>query len=84
MERSESGFITLRQFELNGPMLSATAQGSIAASRRLEEGTLDLEGELVVPDPGVRGMVQPYGLRFDPEGAAPFRVSGTVSRPVLE
>jgi type II secretion system protein N len=84
VERSESGFINVREFELNGPMLSATAQGSIAASRQPEEGALDLEGELVVPDPAVRDMVQPYGLRFDPQGAARFRISGTVSRPVLE
>jgi hypothetical protein len=64
-------------------MLSATAQGSIAAGRRPEEGALDLEGELVVPDPAVRDMVQPYGLRFDAEGTAHFQISGTPSRPVL-
>jgi len=84
IDRSESGFIELRAFELRGPMLSATAHGSIAASRRLEEGALDLEGKLVVPDPAVRNMVQHYGLRFDPDGATPFRISGTVSRPILE
>jgi type II secretion system protein N len=84
VERSESGFITVREFELSGPMLSTTAQGSIAASRRPEEGALDLEGELVVADPAVRDMIQPYGIRFDPDGVARFHISGTVSRPVLE
>lgn len=83
VERSESGFINVREFELRGPMLSATAQGSIAAGRRPQEGALDLEGELVVPDPAVRDMVRPYGLRFDAEGAAHFQISGTTSRPVL-
>ena len=64
-------------------MLSATAQGTIAAGRRPEEGALDLEGELVVPDPALRDMIRPYGLQFDPDGAAHFRISGTTSRPVL-
>ena len=83
VERSESGFIHVREFELSGPMLSATAQGSIAASHRPEEGAVDLEGELVVPDPALRDMIRPYGLQFDPDGAAHFRISGTTSRPVL-
>lgn len=83
VERNESGFITVREFELSGPMLSATAQGSIAASRRSEESALDLEGELVVPDPAVRDMIRPYGLQFDTEGTARFQLSGTTSRPIL-
>ena len=83
IERAESGLIEVREFELSGPMLSATAQGSIGAGHRPEEGTLDLEGELVVVDPAVRQMVEPYGVRFDPDGVARFRVSGTLSRPVL-
>jgi type II secretion system protein N len=83
LERSESGFINIREFELDGPMLSGTAQGSITTSRRSQEGTLDLEGELVVPDPAVRDMIRPYGLQFDAQGAARFQLSGTTSRPVL-
>ncbi len=65
-------------------MLSATAQGSIGASHRPEEGALDLEGKLVAVDPAVRQMVEPYGVRFDQDGAARFRISGTLSRPVLD
>ena len=66
-------------------MLSVTAQGNIAASRRLEEGALDLEGELVVPDTGGAG----HGPALRPSIRPPtalrhFRVSGTVSRPILE
>jgi type II secretion system protein N len=83
VERAESGSIEVREFQLEGPMLSATAQGSIGASHGPEEGTLDLEGELVVVDPAVRQMVEPYGVRFDPDGTARFRISGTLSRPVL-
>jgi type II secretion system protein N len=84
LERSESGSIDVREFELSGPMLSATARGSIAASRRSAEGALDLKGELVLADPALQDMVRPYGLRFDPEGTARFHISGTVSRPVLK
>jgi type II secretion system protein N len=84
IERSESGSVTVPEFELSGPMLSATVEGSIAASRRPEDGELDLEIDLVVVDPGVRNMFQPYGIQLDPDGAARLRVSGTVSRPLLD
>jgi type II secretion system protein N len=84
LERSESGAVTVREFELSGPMLSAAVEGSIGPSRRPEDGVLDLEMDLSVADPGLRSMIQPYGVRFDPEGAAHLRVSGTVASPFLQ
>jgi type II secretion system protein N len=84
LERSESGAVTVRKFELSGPMLSAAAEGSIGPSRRPEDGVLDLEMDLTVADPGLRAMIQPYGVRFDPEGTARVRVSGTVASPFLQ
>ena len=83
LERSESGAVTVREFELTGPMFEVDAEGTVAASRRLGQAALDLEVDLVVVDPAVREMVQPFGIRLDPEGAGRFRLSGTVSRPVL-
>jgi type II secretion system protein N len=83
VERSESGAFVVRELELTGPMLSASATGSIAANRRPEEGALDLEVDLVVVDPTLRSMVQSYGLQLDADGAARLQVSGTVSRPIL-
>jgi hypothetical protein len=84
LERSESGSVTVREFELSGPMLSAAAEGGVGASRRLEEGVLDLEVHLVVADPALRKIIQPYGIRFEPDGGARLRVSGTLARPVLQ
>jgi type II secretion system protein N len=83
IERSESGAFVVRELELTGPMISASAQGSIAANRRPEEGAVDLEVDLAVVDPALQSMVRSYGIRLDADGAARFRVSGTVSRPVL-
>jgi type II secretion system protein N len=83
LRRSDSGAITVRGFELSGPMLAASLEGSIAPSGRRDEGALDLQGELTAADPALRSMMQPYGFRFDSTGAARFRVSGTVSRPLL-
>jgi type II secretion system protein N len=83
LRRSDSGAITVRGFELSGPMLAASLEGTIAPSGRRDEGALDLQGELTAADPALRSMIQPYGFRFDSTGAARFRVSGTVSRPVL-
>jgi type II secretion system protein N len=83
IERSESGAFVVRELELTGPMISASAKGSIAANRRPEEGAVDLEVDLVAVDPALQSMFQPYGIRLDADGGARFRVSGTVSRPVL-
>lgn len=84
VERAESGAIEVRAFQLEGPMLSMTAQGQIAASRGFEEAALNLRGELMVTDPAMRQMVAPYGIRLDPAGSAPLRISGTLSSPVLD
>lgn len=83
IERSESGAFVVRQLELTGPMISAKAEGSIAANRRPELGALDLEVDLAVVDPGLQRMVESYGIRLDADGTARLQVSGTVSRPVL-
>jgi hypothetical protein len=64
-------------------MLSASLEGTIAPSARRDEGALDLQGELTAADPALRSMMQPDGNRNDSTGAARFRVSGTVSRPLL-
>ena len=83
LERGESGSLTVHEFELTGPMISATVAGSIAGSRRPQDAALDLELDLVVVDPGLRGMVQSYGIPLDPDGAAHLRISGTASSPIL-
>jgi type II secretion system protein N len=84
LERSESGAVTVREFELSGPMFEVVAEGTVAASRQLEDAALDLEVDLVVVDPTLREMVQPFGIRLDPKGAGHFRLTGTVSRPVIQ
>lgn len=84
LERSASGAVTVREFELSGPMLSAAAEGEIAASRRPEDAALDLELDLVVAEPPLRMLIEPYGVRFGPDGTAHVRVSGSVSRPVFQ
>jgi type II secretion system protein N len=84
LERSESGSLTVREFELSSPMLSAAAEGSVGASPRPEDGVLDLEIDLVVADPVMRRLIQTYGIRFEPDGTARLRVEGTLARPVLQ
>ncbi len=84
LERGESGSLSVREFELTGPMIAATAEGTVAGGRRPQDAALDLEVDLLVVDPGLRGMVQSYGIRLDPEGAAHLSISGTTSRPILD
>jgi type II secretion system protein N len=83
LERSESGAFAVREFAVSGPMFELVVEGSVAASRRVEEAGLDLEVDLVVVDANLREMVQPFGIQLDPKGAGQFRLEGTVSRPVI-
>ncbi len=84
IERSESGAIAVRQLELSGPMISASAEGSVAANPRPEMAALDLELDLAVVDPGLQTMVRSYGVQLDADGSARLQVSGTLSYPVLQ
>ena len=63
---------------VSGGGLMVTGSVSVGA----EYFAIPLTG-LVVADPALRSMIQPYGVRFDRAGNVHFRVSGTVANPVL-
>jgi type II secretion system protein N len=77
----ESG-VRVTVFELEDPALSLHAEGTLGAEPSLEQGRLDLQGELEVRNPGMRAVLAD-AVRLDREGHAQLRLQGTLSRPIL-
>jgi type II secretion system protein N len=77
----ESG-VRVTTFELEDPALSLHAEGTLGAEPSLEQGRLDLQGELEVRNPGLRAVLAD-AVRLDREGHAQLRLQGTLTRPIL-
>ncbi len=74
--------IAVRSFELEGPMVSAEATGTIGRARQIAMAPLRLEVGLEA-EPSMRGPLASAGVRLGPDGTARLRISGTPSRPVI-
>jgi type II secretion system protein N len=68
---------------LSGPMVEGTAQGKLGLTGGLEEAPLDMDVDLRVADPSLRGMLAPLGVRLDGEGRARLHLQGSLGSPVL-
>jgi hypothetical protein len=75
-----AGAIRVESARLDGPMVAGSATGRIGLAA---DPTLDLQLDLQVPDPNLRGMIAPLGVRLDAEGRASVRLLGTLGQPVL-
>ncbi len=80
----DGGAIELRDVALEGPMVAATAGGTIGAAPSLALAPLDLDLELEVVDPNLRPVVaRGFGVRVDGDGLARLRITGSPTRPVV-
>jgi len=73
--------VTVRNLELEGPVVSANVEGAIRPGRGPGDEQLDLDVELVIEDPSMRAMLQQLGVRLDGRGRAQFELGGTLSAP---
>ena len=84
-ELTESGDLVVEALELEGPMVSAITRGSVGTSATpLETAALELDIELLQVDRALHATIARYGGKLDGDGAAQFRLSGTVGRPNIE
>ncbi len=74
--------VEVASLELDDPSLSLQASGRLGTEPSLEHGRLDLQGELSVKNPGLRGVVA-NAVRLDRDGHAQLRLQGTLSNPIL-
>lgn len=74
-------FVEITELALDGPIVSATAEGTVGQSRQLGSAPLDLGVDLEIKNPGLVMMIQGFGLQLDGDGRASFDISGTPSNP---
>lgn len=80
LDLDPTGAVLVESASLEGPMIAGSGKGRIGVAA---DPPLDLQLEIQVADPSLRGMIAPLGVRLDGEGRTSLRVQGSVSRPVL-
>ena len=72
----------LANLELEGPLVSARASGTLGHAARVEAAELKLELDLTA-QPGLRGPLQAAGIALAADGTAKLQVTGTPGRPQI-
>jgi type II secretion system protein N len=68
---------------LTGPMVEGSAVGQLGLVGDLEAAPLDVQLDLRVADPSLRGMLAPLGVRLDGEGRARLHLKGSLGSPLV-
>lgn len=77
-------YVRIESLSLEGPVASVELHGHIGYAPSPELAPLRLEGRIRADEPGVRSAMGVQGITFAADAVARFRVSGTVSQPVLQ
>jgi type II secretion system protein N len=72
----------LSKLELEGPLVSARANGTLGHAARVEAAELKLELDLTA-QPGLRAPLQAAGIALAADGTAKLQVTGTPGRPQI-
>lgn len=74
----ELGTLHVDSFSLQGPMVSATAQGEVAAGfAGPATGAISIDAEIAHFDPALQPALAAYGIALDASGAGRVQVTGT-------
>jgi type II secretion system protein N len=68
---------------LSGPMVEGSAVGQLGLAGDLDAAPLDVQLDLRVADPSLRGVLAPLGVRLDSEGRGKLHLRGSLGSPVL-
>jgi type II secretion system protein N len=71
----------LGSLDLNGPLVSLTASGTIGKGPTQPLSPLALQGRIEARDPSVRQMLQSQGVALDANGGASVTIDGTLGSP---
>jgi hypothetical protein len=64
-------------------MVEGSAVGQLGLVGDLEAAPLDVQLDLRVADPSLRGMLAPLGVRLDGEGRARLHLKGSLGSPLV-
>jgi type II secretion system protein N len=73
--------VDVRAFNLDGPVLSASAIGTVRQGPRPGDPQLDLDVDLEIKNAPMRALVQGLGVQLDARGRSSFAIQGTTSSP---
>lgn len=73
----------IETLELKGPVVVATAGGTVRRGGRRGNQPLDIDVDLEIPNPGIRLLLQQTGMRIDSDGRTQLKIGGTLSQPRL-
>jgi type II secretion system protein N len=74
--------LEVKSLELEGPLLSGKARGTVGRAPDFDSAPLELELEFEA-QPAIRTAVQASGVRFGRDGMAKVRIGGTPNRTVV-
>jgi len=78
----DESYLTIEDLTIKGPLFSAEVEGSVESAERFADATLNItiqiqaESDLQIP-------LASAGVRFDKDGSARVRISGTTIQPVI-
>jgi type II secretion system protein N len=75
-------YLTIEELKVEGPLLSADVTGSIESSSLFLEAPMDLTIQMQVNE-DLQIPLESAGVRFDKDGLARVRISGTPDEPII-
>jgi type II secretion system protein N len=80
---TDAALAEISSFELEGPMLSLHASGSIGRAALMQAAPLNLSLRLQAKEPSVGPLLSAAGLHVAADGSAEARITGTAGQPLL-
>ncbi len=76
-------WLTIDEFEFEGPIISARAEGTVDRPDEATSNALDLAVQLEVANPTFRTALSAMGIRIGRDGRTTFDLGGTLQNPVF-
>jgi type II secretion system protein N len=73
---------TIEQLDLQGPLVSLTASGTIGQAAEAAAAPLALRAKVAVRDPSMRSMIASQGVGLDANGESELEIGGTLGAPL--
>ena len=82
MTLGDESFLTIEELNLEGPLMNADVTGSVESAPVFADALLNLQVQIQA-QPDVQNSLASAGVRFDKDGSARVRISGTPLQPLI-
>jgi hypothetical protein len=80
----EGQYLTFETFELSGPVLNFTVNGTLGKAESIVDGPLDLDVEFKDVAPETRNMLRMLGASVGRDGNSKLHIGGSFDNPVMQ